>query len=195
MHRQTATIQFHKAASSSYNDEVVQLSCTDHDELIATLYKTLSPFRPAGVVRPDEEPTPGDGTQTEYEQDYQRVSRRLRNVRWESFDLETAAFLFGYWGCLGQDEIIGMLPFAFEILFRADRYVFPFCYFFRGLREGGIATALAPVFQDEENREIVAAALIALRDKFLGSHLSDLQRYKLEELFADVDEWTELTDW
>jgi len=77
MHRQTTTIQFHKAASSSYNDEVVQLNCPDHDELIATLYKTLSPFRPVGVVRPDEEPTPGDGTQTLYEQDYQRVSRRL----------------------------------------------------------------------------------------------------------------------
>jgi len=37
--------------------------------------------------------------------------------------------------------------------------------------------------------------LIALRDKFLGSPLSDLDRYWLEELFADVDEWTELTDW
>lgn len=195
MHRQTTTIQFRKAAISSYNDEIVQLNCTDHDELIATVYKTLAPFRPAGVVRPDEEPTPGDGTQTLYEQDYQRVSRRLRNVAWESFDLETAAFLFEYWGCLGQDEIIGMLPFAFEILFRADRYVFPFLLFFHGLREGGIATALAPVFQDEKNREIVAAALIALRDKFLGGPLSDWDRYKLEELFDDVDEWTELTDW
>ena len=195
MHRETTTIQFPEAASSSYNDEVVQLNCTDYDELIATLYKTLSPFRPVGVVRPDEEPTPEDGTQTLYEQDCQRVGRRLRNVTWESFDLETAAFLFDSWGCLGQDEIIGMLPFAFEILFRADRYVFPFFYFFFGLRVGGIATALAPVFQDEKNREIVAAALIALRDKFLGGPLSDWDRYKLEELFADVDEWTELTDW
>ena len=195
MHRQTTAIQFRMAASSSYNDEVVQLNCTDHDELIAMLYEMLSPFRPAGVVRPDEEPTPGEGTQTLYEQDYQRVSRRLRNVTWESFDLETAAFLFEYWGCLGQDEIIGMLPFAFEILFRADRYVFPFYIFLFSLRVGGVASALAPPFQDEKSREIVAAALIALRDKFLASPLSDWDRYKLEELFADVDEWTELTDW
>jgi hypothetical protein len=195
MHRQTTPIQFRKAESDFYGDEVVQLTCTDHDELIATLYKTLSPFRPVGVVRPHEEPTPGDGTQTLYEQDYQRVSRHLRKVAWESFDLETAAFLFAYGGCLRSDEIIGMFPFAFEILLRADRYVFPFSYFFRHLREGGVASELASLFEDEKNRKIVAAALIALRGKFLGGPLSDFDRYALEEFFADVDEWTEVTDW
>ena len=196
MHRQTTTIQFRKAASSSYCDEVVQLNCTDYDELIETLYETLSPFRPKGHIRPHEEPTPPEtGAPTLYEQDYQRVSRCLRRTTWESFDLDTAAFLFGYWGSLGQDEIIGMLPFAFEILFRADRYAFPFYSSFASLREGGIATEFQPVFQDEKNRKIIAAALIALRDKFLGMPLSDWDRYELGELFADVDEWTELTDW
>lgn len=193
MHLQTTSVHFSRAESDYYEDQAVQLNCADHGELIATLYATLSPYRPKGIVRPQEEPPPIP-VSTLYEQDYQRVSRRLRTVTWEAFDLETAAFLFAYGGCLGRDEVAGMFPFALEILLRADAYVFPFLYYLRYLKSS-VASDLSPILKNEKSREIVATALTALRDKFLGSRLSDAHRYKLEELFGDVADWTSLTDW
>jgi hypothetical protein len=113
-------------------------------------------------------------------------------VEWDSLDLDTAAFLFGYLGCLGGNEIVGLLPAALEILLRSRTYVRVFNYFLFEFKWNGSAN-LRHVFGDREGKATIETAFLTLRDKFLSA-ASEIDGYKMEELFSDVSEWFEVSN-
>ena len=196
MHPETTWVKFRREDSNLFNDEVVLLNCHDHDALVEKLYRVLRVHLPTGPAIPVEEPPPS-GSPTLYEKDCQRVSSRLRHVRWETLDLDTTAFLFGYGGCLGGDGIAAMLPGAFEIMLRSNTYFQVFEHYLHEFKWNGPCN-VPDIFNDRNAKSAIETALLTLRDKFLNATSSPdmyLDRYYVEELFSDVTEWSHISSW
>ena len=113
-------ISFCRKDSGLYGDEIVPLVDESHSALIRKLHDALARFQTPGVIR---EPHPKKLADTRYEQEYQQANARLAAKTWKTMDLDTAAFLIGFQGCLGEKELLALLPFFFEILLRAESWV------------------------------------------------------------------------
>src|SRR5262245_61184750 len=101
----TPVIQFRREDYSLYSNETVRLTDRSYEDLIGRLHNAFSRFQMPGVIR---EPLKEKLNDTLYEQDYQLANARLVGKSWQSLDLNTAAFLVGFNGCLGRSETLGL---------------------------------------------------------------------------------------
>ena len=133
-------------------------------DLIRKLYVAFARFQNPGVIRKARDK---ELTDTLYEQDYKQANARLADKTWKSMDLDTAAFLIGFQGCLGVNERLALLPFFFEILLRAEAWVWPFDLIVTPLRrKKGNPFGFEVAYQDASLRGLVASALDAVGAKY-----------------------------
>ena len=119
----TTVIKFRREEFDLYYDDSVRLVDESNRDLIRKLYVAFTTFQCAGVIREIPSERLND---TLYENEYLLADARLVGKSWATMDLNTAGFFIGLTGCLGGDEILALLPFQFEILLRANSWVWPF---------------------------------------------------------------------
>ena len=159
-------ISFLRKDSGLFRDEAVLLVDQSHAALIHKLHEAFARFQTRGMIR---EPLKEKLTDTRYEEDYQQANARLAAKTWKTMDLNTAAFLIGFQGCLGQDEELALLPFFFEILLRAESWVWPFELVIASFRrKSGEPLSFNAAYDDPSLRDLVRDALQRVEAKYLN---------------------------
>lgn len=160
-----AVIRFRSEESALYSDQTVRLTDPSHDDLIRQLHIAFSRFQTSGVIR---EPLTERLNDTLYEEDYQQANAQLAGKSWATLDLNTAAFLVGFSGCLGIEETLALLPFHFEILLRADCWVWPFELVITQLHREPEDPSLQTAYEDADLRRLVESSLRKVGLKFVA---------------------------
>jgi len=182
-------IKFRSADIPLYNDDTVRLIDESHRPLIRRLHEAFAPFQklcPFRDAREGEERL----TDTSYEDEYQKMNMILTGKVWKTMDLDTAGSLIGFGHCLNPNEILALVPFHFEILLRAEAWVWPFelviLHFCREKKQGW--SDYQKAYQDTMLRQLVHDALEAIQTKFEND-----SEFKIHEIAPEVNE--AIRDW
>jgi len=181
------SVSFQRKDSGVYGDEVVSLVDETHAALILKLYEAFARFQTSGAIR---EPLKEKLTDTLYEEDYQQANARLVGKTWKTMDLDTAAFLIGFHGCLGVNESLAILPFQFEILLRAESWVWPFVLLITSFRRAKkVPSSFEAAYDDTVLRHLVHEALQHVEAKYVNdaNFLSSESAASLPRVIRD---WT-----
>lgn len=157
-------VTFRRAESNLFDDEVVHLVDNSYEDVIRSLHDGFARFRKPGALR---QPVAPPLEPSLYQRDWDRTNARLVGVTWDTMDLDTAAFLIGYGGCLDKTERYAVLPFFFEILLRAKSWVWPFDLVVPPLRRKAMVHfEYDAIHAEPELRTLVHAALRAVEIKY-----------------------------
>jgi hypothetical protein len=167
----TPKIVFRHSDFNLYDDEEVALTDSNNEFLIQQLHKAFARFQTAGTIRKaDKAGIKGKAEKADFpesvvEQDYKVTQQHLFGKTWKIMNLQEASFLIGLQGCLLVNEQLALLPYFFEIVLRAERWIWPFKLVFTPLdkkRPGFLRTA----HENPELRKCIHEALVAARQKF-----------------------------
>ena len=119
----------------------VELSYSVPPNLIAAFYHAFQQLRLKGAVMPSlhESELLTKAECQDYTDDYiydeQQCGTYFSQRRWENFNLEDAAFFVGYLHVFNKEAQYSAMPFLFELVLRADRWVDAFSNLISRLRD------------------------------------------------------------